>query len=44
VDGTTIRKIEGGETANAGFFIVAAIAHALKLDLTTLARRPHRPV
>jgi transcriptional regulator with XRE-family HTH domain len=35
----TVRKIELGETANAGFFTVAAIARILGLNLTTLARR-----
>jgi len=36
----TLRKIEGGETANAGFFTVAEIARVLDLNLAVLARRP----
>jgi transcriptional regulator with XRE-family HTH domain len=40
----TVRKIELGETANAGFFTVAAIARSLGLNLTTLARRITRHV
>jgi hypothetical protein len=37
----TIRKIELGETANAGFFTIADIARALNLDASALARRLH---
>jgi transcriptional regulator with XRE-family HTH domain len=42
----TIRKIERGETANAGFFTVAEIARVLDLNLSALAgrTRPRRRV
>ena len=36
----TLRKIETGRIVTPAFFTIAALAHALDLDLQALARRP----